>query len=902
LPHGRLYVNKGKAPEIYYDSNQEPVILQPGEAKFEQIIGDMDIGKYFLSPELWNAQKDMEEIIATKGHLSVLVERTIHGIGDQLLITTIPRAYHEALGDKVTVDVLTAPEYVCVWENNPHVRKVYTERPAQEYDVNLDVNNVDLKCEPKDWEERNRRNRTLIFLEQLGLHLIDRAPVYVVSKSEESWAVRQMKGVQRPCAGLQRHSSVKSRTYPHMEKVRKILKERGWGTIVLDEKIGASGKYKYSFREMAALVQQCDVIVSPDSSVLHLAGALRKRVVGVFGYTEGSIFTEDYEKATYVQAPCPHGKSPCWWTIDCLPGSTTQEKEDVDYVDCLKKLKPSLVADAVLNSGTKVKKVLVAMLTYNLLEWTAKAMDSIRSFHDYDIFVVDNESTDGTAEWLKTRGVEFVSKKSSVAEAQNIAIAKFLQGDWDYLILLNNDLVLRFDTIDKLVECAEKTKGWGIMATPLDSCAPWLVDEAKTEVGYEEIRDIPAGSYSCTIFSRECLEKVGFFDERFAPRYIEDNDYTLRIRLAGGKFLRSRDAVYYHALGGVVKTNEEERRNKDKNWHKNIRLYTEKWGIHPHEPQSLEKLGLEHTRSVTLSSIRSFVKSNGRARVLVERRMGGYGDILFITVVARELKKAVGRKKVHVTYAVPSDFTNLLKTYPYIDTVKDFNQKVGKYDFKIDLTDLEFRVELQEISKHGEVKTPRSKIYLDVLGIKGNIKPEYFPTKEELRWAEAEWGKSGGDHRIVVVLKGSNKLKEWSGMAKVAELLRRSGQNVKVLDKGGAYAYTFREACALVAKADAVVSPDSGISNVAAALDVPTVTIFSNRNGKIFAEMFKSMIPLQGNCPYLKEGYCDFKVPCFGTGPHRAKENIDIPACLKGLSVDRVYGEVQKVIRGEVNK
>jgi len=295
LPHGRLYVNRGKAPEIFYDSNQEPIILQPGEARFEQILNKFDLGKFFLSPELWNAQKATEEVIATKGSLKVLVKRTVHGIGDQIIITTIPKAYCEVFGKKVIVDVYTAESYVDVWQENPYIRRVWTEKPGEEYDVILDVNNVELRAEPREWEDEwNRKNRTSIFLEQLGVYLVNRVPVYVVSEKERLWAMKQLKGVKRPQVGLQYYSSVKSRTYPHMSEVGRILKKRGYGTIVLDAKRG-NGRFKYTFRQAAALASVCDVIVAPDSALLHVAGALRKRIVGVFGYTDGKIFTQDYE-------------------------------------------------------------------------------------------------------------------------------------------------------------------------------------------------------------------------------------------------------------------------------------------------------------------------------------------------------------------------------------------------------------------------------------------------------------------------------------------------------------------------------------------------------------------------------------------------------------------------------
>jgi len=101
-----------------------------------------------------------------------------------------------------------------------------------------------------------------------------------------------------------------------------------------------------------------------------------------------------------------------------------------------------------------------------------------------------------------------------------------------------------------------------------------------------------------------------------------------------------------------------------------------------------------------------------------------------------------------------------------------------------------------------------------------------------------------------------------------------------------------------VSQANIVVSPDSGVSNLAATLDIPVVTIFSNRNKANFEKMFNTMVGVQGDCPNRKENYCDFFVPCLGTGAHRPKENIRIPDCMLRLS----SGKVLKAFNYALNK
>ena len=905
-----LYANTSKAPQVYYDSNRDPITVMPGETKFKDTVEKMDIPAYFVSPELWNAQKDAEAMLDRKGKVTVLLERTVGNRGDHVLATAIPKAYKDVLGDRAIVDIRIPRLYLPFWKFNPYVRDIYIieeGKTPKGYDVLLNTDNVKLKCEPKDWEKkRHRKNRTAIYLAQLGLYPIDKRPVYIVSSAERKWAKKFVGKLRRPLVGIQTRASVRSKTYPFMADVAMELSTRDYGVIILDETGEKDFTFKYTIRELAALIEQCDIVVTNDSLHSHLAGALDKKIIGIYGPTDGHIFCEDYEKASVIQAPCTVKlkKQPCWHKLDCIPGRSTKEKEDGGYSKCLEALDPSTVLAEIERVKTDTRRVLLVMLTFNLLSFTKKAIASIRCWHDYDLFVVDNVSTDGTQEWLKEKGIKFVSKQSSVASAQNIGIDECLKGNYKYMILLNNDLVLRYDTLDVLINVADKTGCFGCMSSPIKNVPPWAVDEGVSDADWEtkEIVDIPAGSYSATLLSRECLEKVGKFDESFTPRYIEDNDYTLRIRLAGQKFLHSSQALFYHALGAVESMNVEAKRTKDVTWARNIKRYKEKWGFLPHEEQRLGNLGIEWQTRVkgmtVIEEINQIIEREKKCRVIVRRAMGGYGDIIFITVVARALKKQFGQA-VTVIYVVPTEFVTLLQSYPYIDEVSDsISRQVG--DYSIDLTDLEFRVELQEMQNFGHIQRPRTQIYLDMLGVKDGLKPDYFVLPHEAQWARDMWKTLPKGQKVCITQTASNKLKTWPYMKELVRALKDESLSIIVLDEkkklmSGAYPYSFRHASALISECDFVIAPDTGISNVAGALDKPVLTIFSNRDGRVFIKMFPSMIPIQGHCQTLEEDFCDFSTLCFGDAPHREKENIDYADCLKRLSVEEVLKEVRKL-------
>jgi ADP-heptose:LPS heptosyltransferase/GT2 family glycosyltransferase len=889
MPCGTLYVNEDESPRNFYVKG-ELIKLLPKQSKF---VGgsQQDLVHYLLYPGFWESRKVFDEMKKKNEHIEVVLDATqTDRWGDTILLTLIPKAYKESYEAGIDVDVLTHPKTKTIWEHCPHVRDVYLEEPeGKKYALTVDLNKVELK-----FRASSKTKCSDIVLQKVGLYTVNKTPSYVVTEDERKQA-KEAKAAMVPegnkLVGVAYESAAKVREYPHMKNVADMLsREPNTSVIQLDCR-DADGSYRFTFEQMAALIEQCDMVLANDSGVLHLAGALKRRVVGVFGHTDGRILTENYEHSISVQGKkCALKRQPCWWDTPCLGTKTYQEAEPLGPPECLTALEPVEVVEHIRAATAKRKKLFVVMLTYNLIAWTKVALESIRSFHDYEVMVVDNESTDGTQDYLKAKGISYVSKRCGVAAAQNIAFREFLKSDADYVILLNNDIVLHYDTIDSLIRTLDADPALvAVTSTEVPNVAPWLVDTAPQGKGLTDIVDIGPGAYSCTAFRRSIVEKIGLFDEHFTPRYIEDNDYTLRLRLAGGKFAKSAESIYYHVLGAVVNTIAEEKKHRDKHWVKNIAYYIEKWGIHPHAPQDIAKLGAEHRMGEFAKRIDTAIVTKGKAHVVVVRNMGGWGDVLFSTVIARELKRKYD-SAITINYVVPDKYAALIARYPYID-----KSKSGMPDALLDITDTEFRHEWHEVAEHGSIQSSRTEFYLNLAGLpNADLKPDYFVTDEERAWAVKRWDAMSGKGRVVLVKTGSNKLKNWHGMDELECQLVDYGLKVIVSEKA---AVSMEQLAALISEADLVISPDTGPSNVAGALGVPVLTLFSNRNGAVFGNMFPSMIPVQGKCPH-GIGYCDYRLPCSGTeGPYRPKENaLGEPDCFKALTVDDVMAVVKELI------
>ncbi len=880
---GKLYVNKGKSIECFYDTNQQLITLKPGETKFEAIMNENQLSSYFVSPALWNAQKEVLNALYEKGNVRLLLKaEKIDKIGDFIFTSIIPKAYKVVYANKITVGMVINDKCISLSHRNKYVDFwfVNDEDASFEPDVVVDLNNIEFKWGKKRADDAfGLKLRSSLVLEGLGLYLFNKTPVLDVLQGELEFAKNNRPETDFPVIGVQLASSCKSRTLPQMPQIVNELKKK-YSVIVLDEK-DENGNYKYDLSQLISLVYMCDVIVCPDSSVLHIAGALKKPIVGLFGHTDGKILAEDYERCLVIQGKGSCNKI-CWWELSCLEGDSYQEKMDSEFTECLKSITYDMI-DKEIDRHLNAKKVFICMLTYNLLEWTKKAIESIRTWYPYQLFVVDNESTDGTQKWLEDNGIDFVSKRHGVAAAQNVGIRKFLESDCEYFLLLNNDVVLKRNTIDNLIEELNSHKEvWGLSAQEVPSL-PWGIDETNDLDTFEVIVDIPASAYSCTVFTRECIEKVGEFDEWFTPRYIEDNDYTLRIRLLGHEFARTGKSVFFHVLGGVIKSNKDERKDRDIHWIKNIDYYKEKWGIHPHGEYKFDNLG-EETRPGNLCR---FIDNHKNFMVVgIKRDMGGYGDIVFSSVLGRELNKKYGSEMIKVIYFVPDQYNFILENLGY-------TCKGSKADFIFDITDIEFRYEWQEVAKYGMIKSARTEIYLKIAGLStDNLKPDYRVTQVGKSWAQRQW-KNNGKIKIFIVPQGSNPLKNWHGMQELVSILN-DAYDVIVNDNKK---YNFQSASAIVDSADLIISPETGLSNVAGALEKSIVCIFSNRRSDPFLKMFKTMYPVRGDCAFCDSG-CDYKVFCSGTeGPYRPKEfRLGEPECLRSLSVQKVLDKVEQLL------
>jgi N-acetylglucosaminyl-diphospho-decaprenol L-rhamnosyltransferase len=196
---------------------------------------------------------------------------------------------------------------------------------------------------------------------------------------------------------------------------------------------------------------------------------------------------------------------------------------------------------------------------------------------DHEIVVVDNASTDGTAEAIRARwpGVRVLDAGGNLgfAAANNIGIRHTFG---ELVLLLNPDTIVPPGAIDALVAVLDRHPeaaaagprlmdaegraelSFGRMISPLAELRQKLLVAGHqhrlpgishyVERATRRQRDVHWVSGACLLVRRRDAEAVGLFDERYFI-YTEDVDFCAALRAHGRRVLFTPDAEITHLRG-----------------------------------------------------------------------------------------------------------------------------------------------------------------------------------------------------------------------------------------------------------------------------------------------------------------------------------------------------------------
>jgi GT2 family glycosyltransferase len=187
---------------------------------------------------------------------------------------------------------------------------------------------------------------------------------------------------------------------------------------------------------------------------------------------------------------------------------------------------------------------------------------------DHDVIVVDNASTDRTAELLTERfpHVRLVQLNENAGFGRAVNRAVDLV-DTEAVVLVNNDVVCEPEFVERILEPFADERVGMVAGVLLQHDAPELVDTAGIEIDTtvrawdqlwnRSVQELPRAHEpvgpcgGAAAYRLAAWREGSGFDEAFFA-YWEDVDLALRLRLAGWACVRAPDARALHKHGQTL--------------------------------------------------------------------------------------------------------------------------------------------------------------------------------------------------------------------------------------------------------------------------------------------------------------------------------------------------------------
>lgn len=246
-------------------------------------------------------------------------------------------------------------------------------------------------------------------------------------------------------------------------------------------------------------------------------------------------------------------------------------------------------------AGKPQKLVSIIILTYNAFKYTRQCISSIQQHTSYphEIIFVDNGSTDGTVEYLRIlikecphyKLIENQENKGFAAgNNQGVAIA-----GGEYVMLLNNDVLVSDGWLEGLVESLERDENIGMVGPITNSISgrqmvkeiPYT-DENGFHIFAQRIRKAYYGRLTpryriagfAVLMRKVLYEEAGGLEESFGTGNYEDDDLCLKIREKGYAIMVDESVYIHHYRSQTFIENKVDYRNS---LSVNKSRFSEKW-------------------------------------------------------------------------------------------------------------------------------------------------------------------------------------------------------------------------------------------------------------------------------------------------------------------------------------
>jgi len=224
----------------------------------------------------------------------------------------------------------------------------------------------------------------------------------------------------------------------------------------------------------------------------------------------------------------------------------------------------------------------IIIVNWNVKKLLEKCLNSIFKNVDgldYEVWVVDNNSADGSREYLKSL-IGHNENLKVILNEQNIGFAKannqaLKEAQGEFVLLLNPDTEIIGDALQKTVQFMQYNQDCGVLGSKLigrddkiqKSVRSFptipsqvmiflkfhrlfykvkiLKDYFQTDFNYEKVSEVDQVMGAFLMTKKEVLEKVGLLDEKFWL-WFEEVDFCKRVKEEGYKIIYYPNAAIFH--------------------------------------------------------------------------------------------------------------------------------------------------------------------------------------------------------------------------------------------------------------------------------------------------------------------------------------------------------------------
>lgn len=216
--------------------------------------------------------------------------------------------------------------------------------------------------------------------------------------------------------------------------------------------------------------------------------------------------------------------------------------------------------------------VMIIVLTWNNFKDTAECLQSLQKidYPNYRVVLIDNGSEDDSINKISSLYPELTiienKKNLGYAGGNNVGIKYAASERAEYILLLNNDLIVEESLVSEFIRVSEQYRDAGILGGSnyyydkrnmiqfsggiIDWKRGNVIDTTRHKIDegqFERVREVDTVAGSCLFIPAKIIKQIGLLDIRYFLNF-EETDWCQRIKKAGYRVYSCLAAKVWHKV------------------------------------------------------------------------------------------------------------------------------------------------------------------------------------------------------------------------------------------------------------------------------------------------------------------------------------------------------------------